>query len=338
MPKNFDINKRNNHLSNNDVKKIEKKNFKNEINKQIPPQRPRNFEYIHYTDRENQIHEYKAHNANFANSLNFRITPEKQIGIELISPKSVIERRNKIINERISRSLSSQKNREKSRSEIFRFLSEKRNNSEDKIYYESDKEEIHFRTCLEDLNKEKKNNLICKVRNTLHNHNQDDSKNFMRRAAYEKDPKNISFLAFKINQEKANEMKNLNFLESRKNQMINKKKFIRNLKNQKGNEKESENKLNEFRIGGSESPDSVHNRITSKMIIDADSIIKWLLSLKIKDAEKIKFFDDSYKDNTKYLKNPKKQNVLKEIRNGLVYYFLYIINYFHFFFIILNFN
>ena len=52
------------------------------------------------------------------------------------------------------------------------------------------------------------------------------------------------------------------------------------------------------------------------MINDGDIIIKWLKNLKIKDADKLQFFDDSDKDNLKYLKNPKKDCILKEIKKG----------------------
>jgi hypothetical protein len=195
------------------------------------------------------------------------------------------------------------------------------------FYYESDKESSNFKNSLGEFNTEKNNNLICNFRNIKHNHNQSYSRFGARKAAYEKSAKNISFSAFKMNNDRANEIKKLNFMNSQNRIRILHNNFLppenscfgikdgslNLIKNnyEKGDEYNEGNKSE-----GRNSPSSIQNGITCKMISDAEIIINWLRRLRIKDVEELKFFDDAYKDNTKYMKYAKKENIMNEIKKG----------------------
>ena len=158
----------------------------------------------------------------------------------------------------------------------------------------------------------------------MHNHNQTYTRNDVRKAAYEKSPKNISFLTFKMNQEKVNEMFNLNFMNSQnriryQHNNYQSPNLIGGLKGNLNKNKYNYNKEENYCQNldyEEEKKESGKNGITSKMINDSEKIIKWLKFLKIRDAEKLKFFDDAYKDNTKYIKNPDRESIMSEIKKG----------------------
>lgn len=293
----------------------------------------RNFDYIHYTDAPVKKHEYRTHNINFEdtninqNNINDYVN-ENISGNELVK-QNFLERRNQIIEERISRSFSNSKKNENRRNMFYRFFSIPKNESFRELipyYYESDKESSKFKLSFGEINKEKNNNLICNLRNLKHNHNRTSSRNNARKAAYEKSAKNISFLAFKMNQEKANEIKKVNFMHSL-NRIRNQHSGFHSrnisgfgLKENFNSDKiyHEEGEIDNEEVMSEKELDNFSNKngITCKIISDAEVVIKWLRSLKIKDVEKVKFFDDSYKDNTKYMKNTRKESIMSEIKKG----------------------
>lgn len=350
----------NNKLNKNQNKQTIKNSYKSNRKDCCPS---RKFDYIHYTDAEAHKHEYKSHNINFENSniyqnninnsvnsnnvINFNYDKntnnknnKSNSGSEFYK-QNFLERRNQIIKERISRSLSNSKNYEKRRNLFGIYFSIPKNNQLQDLknfYYESDKESANFRNSLGEFNKDKNNSLICNLRNIKHNHNQTYSRYDFKKAAYEKDAKKISFLAFKINQHKANEIKKLNFLDSQNRirsqhgNTANNNCYLQspeisviglkenNLNLIKSNFKEDDHINNEYRHEELNNSTRNENGISCKMINDSEMIIKWLKSLKIKNAEKLEFFEDAYKDNTKYIKNTMKESIMSEIKKGYLHY------------------
>lgn len=304
----------------------------NIVNSKCNDKPNRKIDYIHYTDTMAKSHEYRSHNINFqdyGNLANNLSHDNNNISNNEFLKQNFLEKRNQTIKERISRSLSNSRGDEKSKNLFKTYFSIPKNDSlkdSKNFYYESDRECSNFKYTLGELNKEKNNNLICKLRNINHNHNQSSSKYSFRRAAYEKRVKNISFLTFKMNHEKSNEIKSLNFMNSQ-----NRIRYIqnylqspnisgvyseRNLSRNKNINPEADNYCQDAVNQEEKSQDSPNDRIICKMINDSEIIIKWLKSLKIKDAEKLQFFDDANRDNTKYLKNANKESVMSEIKKG----------------------
>ncbi len=288
------------------------------------------FDYIHYSDIVAKKHEYRSHNINFSKTnqkLNINNKFPENISSSKFLRQNFLEKRHQIIKERISRSLSNSKRDKDSKNNLysrdFLFVKNDSEINQKNFYYESDKESSNLKNSLGEFNKERNNNLICNLRNKMHNHNQTSSRFEARKAAYEKSTKNISFLAFKNNQEKANEMNIVNFMNSQ-NRIRNQNScfqshdtsFKPNI-NVNKNDYEEGDIYNEGVINDEDNHGlSRKSRITCKMINDAEVINKWFTSLKIKDLESFRFFDDSYRDNTKYIKNTEKGSIMSEIKKG----------------------
>ncbi len=276
--------------------------------------RPEKIEYIHYPNKYKQNYEYSHHSPNFNNNSNFYNQTEDKL-------KNFIEKRNNLIKERISRSLSIDKDKKDLRKLILlRNFTFPKNHIQKKDFNFDNNCNFTYNK-LQELSKEKSNEIICNIRNAFHNHDKNLSKSFFKKAAYEKDPKNISFLSFKINPDKTKEIKHLNFMDShnkiksQQNLLLMDKNSIYNI-NGNCNKNLNNEDSPEFTSFLKNNNDSHIDHITCKIINDSEIVIKWLKSLKIKDVEKLQFFDDSYKDNTKYIKNQIKESILCEIKNG----------------------
>ena len=155
---------------------------------------------------------------------------------------------------------------------------------------------------IDTLNKEKNNNIISNIRKNLIIENL----NYFS-------PKTSSSIINNFTLENINSSTIKNLKENFKNQ------FTNSLKIEKINRRyysNSDEKCKNSDIIDKPNEIEIVNKIPCKMINDGDIIIKWLKNLKIKDADKLQFFDDSDKDNLKYLKNPKKDCILKEIKKG----------------------
>lgn len=312
-----------------------------------------NYNYVHYTDVNENLKERDINNNNVLNhSLNFGIKNKFTSPIEFLN-REFLEMRQEIINSQpnLSRSFSNNINN-LGTSRSLNSLKSPRLRLDENL-------STLYKNPLSEITKNKSYCIIHSIRNPnnncFDNKNNTQNQNFNykngiinktasygndivslgRGAAYEK-CRSFSFLNYKAYR---NDIKdgNINF----KNFQINKNNLNKNIKQAQLNSNPIKSQNNSLEIKGfyetdRSSTEKIHdhldenfkvdNAITCKMINDSEIIINWLRSLKVKEAEKLKFFDDAFRDNTKYMRKLKHDSIMREIKKGyiiLLFYFTY---------------